>query len=118
MAEKSKKEGKAHSRREFIKIGGAVAAGLTFTGLSPVRAAKETLAVQGGSRAITYPDDKHGQASRWPLYRREEEEAVLKLIRNHSYAPIGLLERDWKAYTHAPYVKAFEKVWAHRKELA
>jgi hypothetical protein len=28
MAEKSKKEGKAHSRREFIKIGGAVAAGL------------------------------------------------------------------------------------------
>jgi len=94
------------TRRAFLKSTGAVAAGFTLAGLSPLRAAQETLAVQGGAKAITYPDDKHDQASRWPLYRQAEEEAVLKLIRNPSYEPIGLLERDWKTYTRAPYVKA------------
>jgi perosamine synthetase len=94
------------TRRSFLKSTGAVAAGLTLTGLAPLGAARETLAVQGGSKSISYADDKHALASRWPLYRREEEEAVLKLIRSHSYEPIGLLEEDWKTYTQSPYVKA------------
>ncbi|MCP4455803.1 MAG: DegT/DnrJ/EryC1/StrS aminotransferase family protein, partial [Planctomycetes bacterium] len=105
-------ERKAHdheqreTRRAFLKSTGAVAAGLTLTGLAPLRAARETLAVQGGARAVTYSDARHGEASRWPLYREAEEEAVLKLIRHPSYEPISVLEKDWKAYTGSPYVKA------------
>ncbi len=106
------------TRRRFLKSTGAVAAGLTLAGLAPARAAKETLALEGGAKAITTPDAKHGEASRWLLYQKAEEEAVLKLIRHSSYEPINVLERDWKAYTKSPYVKAFEKVWAHRKSLA
>ena len=106
MQDKANDSELRETRRAFLKSTGAMAAGLTLTGLSPARAARETLAVEGGSKAITYPDDKHGQASRWPLYREAEEEAVLKLIRNPSYEPIRLLERDWKSYTQSPYVKA------------
>jgi perosamine synthetase len=94
------------TRRAFLKSTGAVAAGLTLPGLSVVHAARETLAVNGGPKAIAYAAHKHGQASAWPQYGETEEQAVLKLIRNHSYAPIVELEKDWKAYTKAPYVKA------------
>ncbi len=94
------------TRRAFLKSTGTVAAGLTLVGLSPVQAGKESLALAGGAKAITYPDAKHGQASRWPLYQTAEEEAVLKLIRHPSYEPINALERDWKAYAKSPYVKA------------
>ena len=93
------------TRRTFLKSTGALAAGLTLTGLAPA-GAKETLAVRGGARAITFPDDKHAHAARWPLYGRAEEEAVLRLIRHPSYEPIASLERDWKAYTQSPHVKA------------
>lgn len=98
--------GQRETRRAFLKSTGAMAAGLTLTGLSPVRAAQQTLAIQGGMRAITFPEEKHAQAAAWPLYGQAEEEAVLKLIRHHSYEPIGRLETDWKAYTGSPYAKA------------
>ncbi|NQV33850.1 MAG: DegT/DnrJ/EryC1/StrS family aminotransferase [Phycisphaeraceae bacterium] len=106
MQDKANDHEQRGTRRAFLKSSGAAAAGLTLGGLSPVRAARETLAVQGGAKAITTPDDKHGQASRWPLYQGAEEEAVVKLIRNPSYDPIVSLERDWRAYTQSPYVKA------------
>jgi dTDP-4-amino-4,6-dideoxygalactose transaminase len=106
MKDKPHDPEQGETRRTFLKSTGAVAAGLTLAGLAPARAATETLAVQGGSKAVTYPDVKHDQASRWPLYQEAEEEAVLKLIRNPSYEPIALLERDWKAYTNAAHVKA------------
>ncbi|MCF7974275.1 MAG: DegT/DnrJ/EryC1/StrS family aminotransferase [Phycisphaerae bacterium] len=106
MPDKAHGHEQVGTRRAFLKSTGTVAAGLALGGLSPGRAAAETLAVNGGPKAITYPDDRHSQASRWPLYRAAEEEAVLKLIRHPSYEPIGSLEEDWKTYTQSHYVKA------------
>jgi dTDP-4-amino-4,6-dideoxygalactose transaminase len=68
--------------------------------------ARETLALFGGSPTVTYSARQHAEASRWPLYGVEEEKAVLELLRNPSYAPIGALERDWKEYFKVPYVRA------------
>ena len=83
-----------------------MAAGLSLSRPSVAGAAKETLAISGGPKAVTYPNNKHREAYRWPLYGKEEEKAVLQLVRNPSYGPIALLEKDWKDFTGSPYVKA------------
>ncbi len=97
---------KHRTRRSFLKSTGVMAASLSLTGLAPLQAARETLALNGGGKAITCSPKEHGRAFAWPLYGDAEEQAVLKLIRNHSYGPIAELEKDWKAYTGSPYVKA------------
>lgn len=95
------------TRRTFLKSTGALAAGLSVAGVPAARAAEaETLALKGGSKAVTYPDTKHREAYRWPLYGAQEEKAILQLIRNPSYGPIALFEKDWQEFTESPYVKA------------
>ncbi|MFH1740092.1 MAG: aminotransferase class I/II-fold pyridoxal phosphate-dependent enzyme [bacterium] len=94
------------TRRTFLKTTGALAAGLSLSSQSQAAATKETLALLGGSKAVTYPDDKHAEAYRWPVYGVEEEKAVVELVRNPSYEPIDEFEKEWKEYTKAPYVKA------------
>ena len=94
------------TRRAFLKSSGVMAAGLSLSRPSVAGAAKETLALNGGPKAVTYPNNKHREAYRWPLYGEEEEKAVLQLVRNPSYGPIALLEKDWKDFTGSPYVKA------------
>ncbi len=93
-----------NTRRRFLKSAGMVAAaGLSFPQSSSARVVKEKLALKGGPKAVTLSS---GKASRWPLYGPEEENAVLNLIRNHSYSPIDAFERDWKDYYKTQYVKA------------
>ena len=94
------------TRRAFLTSTGAFAAGLALAGQSTVRGSKETLALFGGPKSVSYPDGKHSEAYRWPLYGPEEEKAVLQLVRRPSYAPIAAFERDWKEYHKVPYVKA------------
>jgi perosamine synthetase len=95
------------SRRTFLKSTGALAAGLSVAGGSPAQAAKvESLALNGGAKAVTYPSTKHRDASRWPRYGAEEEKAILELVRKPSYAPIALLEKDWQEFTGSAYVKS------------
>lgn len=95
------------TRRTFLKSTSAMAAGLSVTGMATARAAKvESLAVNGGTKAVTYPESKHREAYRWPRYGRDEEETILQLIRQPSYGPIELLEKDWQQFTGSPHVKA------------
>lgn len=94
------------TRRAFLKSTGAFAAGLALAGRPTAGGAKETLAVLGGPKAVTYPGSKHSEAYRWPLYGAEEEKAVLAVVRNPGYGPIAAFEKDWKEYYKAPYVKA------------
>ena len=54
----------ASSRRTFLKSAGALAAGLSVARPAIGGAVKETLAVNGGPKAVTYP--KAGSASRTP----------------------------------------------------
>lgn len=95
------------SRRSFLKTTGVAAAGFSLSGAAPARAAKnaklETLALEGGPKAVTV--DPTGSA-RWPLYGKEEEEAVLALVRRPSYGSLDALEQDWLKYFGVPYCKA------------
>jgi dTDP-4-amino-4,6-dideoxygalactose transaminase len=81
---------------------------LSLAGRSSVGASApaETLALQGGKKAVTYPEDKHHDAARWPLYGPEDEKAVLEVLRKPSYQPLDDLEADWKEFYQVPYVKA------------
>ncbi|MCU0914064.1 MAG: DegT/DnrJ/EryC1/StrS family aminotransferase [Planctomycetes bacterium] len=101
MAAESTESNRGHTRRSFVKSAGAVAAGVALVG-SP----RETLAAAGGPKAVQYPDDRHTQACRWPLYGPKDEEAVLDVIRRPSYRPIEQFEKDWREYLGASYVKA------------
>jgi len=92
------------TRRTFLKATGAAAAGLCLTSPAMGKAKRETLAIDGGPKAVENPPGS--SAWRWPLYGSEEEEAVLKLVRNPSYGPIALLEKEFKQFVESPYVKA------------
>jgi perosamine synthetase len=93
------------TRRTFLQSAGALAAGLLATS-DAARAADESLALFGGQPAVTYPKRKHTEASRWPLYGPEDEQAVLEVLRNPGYQPVAALEKDWKDYYQIPYVQA------------
>lgn len=93
------------TRRRFLKATGAVAAGMSMTRSSSANDKQTpTLALNGGPKAVTA---SHGDSNRWPLYAKEEEDAVLALLRNPSYEPNAALEKDWQAHFKMPYVKAY-----------
>src|SRR5262249_4591015 len=93
------------TRRTFLKSAGAAAAGIVAqSGIAG--AANDALALLGGQPAVTYPRRPHTEASRWPLYRPEDERAVLDVLRTPGYGPITALEKDWKDYFKVPFVKA------------
>ena len=95
------------SRRTFLQNSGALAAGLSTATTAGAGARTETLALHGGTRAVTYPDDRHRDAFRWPRYGPEEEAAVLDVLRNPGYGQNTALERDWKTAFGSPYTRAF-----------
>lgn len=93
------------TRRSFLQSAGAAAAGLVAH--SGARGApNDTLALLGGQPVVTVPSRQHTEASRWPLYGAEDEQAVLDVLRNPGYGPIAALEKDWKEYFQVPFVKA------------
>ncbi len=91
------------TRRSFLKATGAVAVGASLAGTAHGRAATETLAVDGGAKAVTIP---HEKAVKWPLYTEEEKKAVYEFLDNPSYAPIAEFEKAWMDFHKAPYAKA------------
>ena len=104
MQDKTNTPKSRSSRRKFLKSTGAVAAGLALGGGSRAGAEKkETLAVNGGPKAVTVP---YNDASHWPLYGEDEEKVVLQLVKSPNYGPIAQLEKDWKEFIQSPYVKA------------
>jgi dTDP-4-amino-4,6-dideoxygalactose transaminase len=80
---------------------------LYWSGSRPARAAddaaRETLALEGGSKAVTRP---HGNATKWPLYGDEEIEAVAQLLRSPNYGPVAQLEEAWMEFHQCPFAKA------------
>jgi len=110
MGNKRNYENPRETRRAFFKATGTIAAGLCLTGQSSAQAAKkakavkETLALNGGPKAVTYPQTN---AHRWPRYGPDEEKAIMQVVRSPSYARIDELEKDWKEYLGVPYVRAY-----------
>ena len=96
-------------RREFLKSAGALAAGFYLAGAEPLAGAEssataaksETLALKGGPKAVTKPI-----ASGWPLYGKEEEKAVIELLRNVNYGPNEQFEKAWGEFHKMKYCRA------------
>lgn len=91
------------TRRSFLKTSGALAAGAAVAAQQRAHAAAESLAVNGGPKAVTVSDSG---AWGWPRYGETEEQAVLELVRSPSYDQIAKLEDEWKAAFGHPYAKA------------
>jgi perosamine synthetase len=100
-------------RREFLKSAGAMAAGVCLTGTGSVAGAegptavakRETLAINGGPKAVTVPA---GGAFRWPLYGNTEKEAIKAALDCDSgsvYQFGPRLEAKWREYTGVPFAK-------------
>ncbi|MEA3462251.1 MAG: DegT/DnrJ/EryC1/StrS aminotransferase family protein, partial [Bacteroidota bacterium] len=108
MKNKTNKPKTAETRRTFIKSTGVATSGLllappAISMAGPRRKDQETLALNGGPKAVTA---SHDDATTWPRYGAEEEKAVLDVVRNPSYTPIDALEEDWKKHFNVPYCKA------------
>jgi len=118
MKNKANHEKSRETRRAFFKTTGALAAGLCLTGqpsadaarkaraaaAKKVEAGNETLALNGGPKAVTHPQTN---SHRWPLYGPEEEKAVVELLRRPNYAPNDQLEKEWKERFQVPYARAY-----------
>lgn len=91
------------TRRTFLKTTGVLAAGMTLAAQPKAHGAAETLALNGGPKAVTVPDSG---AARWPLYGKAEEDAMVELVRNPSYDQIAMFEKEWQDAFGFPYAKA------------
>src|SRR5512147_1479937 len=90
------------TRRQFVGAGAAAVAVL-----GAARGSAETLAIDGGAKTVTVPDEHQAAISKWPRYGPEEKQALVELLdNNRSYDEIPLFENELKEYLKAPYVKA------------
>jgi perosamine synthetase len=94
------------TRRSFVRAGAAAIAGAGVSTGALARPA-ETLALDGGPKAVTTPAARQTELSRWPRYSAEEKKALVDMLdSNKFYEEIPLLENELKDYFKAPYVKA------------
>jgi perosamine synthetase len=93
------------TRRAFVGAGAAVTAGLGASG--PKVQSRESLAVSGGPKAVTFPADKTKAIVKWPRYGQEDKSVVMSLLEDNNWYPeIPALEKEMKEYLNVPYVKA------------
>jgi dTDP-4-amino-4,6-dideoxygalactose transaminase len=96
-----------YSRRTFLKTGSAAVAGLAVASPAFAQGGKETLAVAGGAKAVTFDEAQHTALMRWPRYGEAEEKAVCATIGGNSfYGELPAFEREWQEYLKAPFVKS------------
>ncbi|MCI0625839.1 MAG: DegT/DnrJ/EryC1/StrS family aminotransferase [Acidobacteria bacterium] len=95
------------SRRDFVRSGVVAAAAVAAKGAAAKPRRVEFLAVNGGLKAITLPDDRHAAAIKWPRYGEEEKRRVLELLDNNRfYDEIPQLEQATREYLGVSHVKA------------
>ncbi|MDO8540358.1 MAG: DegT/DnrJ/EryC1/StrS family aminotransferase [Opitutaceae bacterium] len=95
-----------YTRRNFIKAGGTLVAGLA-AGNAVAATRTETLAINGGPKAVTFPAASVVALTRWPRYGEPEKKRLHELIDNNRfYDELPRFEKEWKDYTGAPFVKA------------
>ena len=99
---------KARTRREFVQAGGVALAGLATAGAAPAaHESTEALALSGGPKAVTVSASRVTALTRWPRYGEAEKKALHDLIDTGSFYPeLPRFEKEWQAYTKAPFVKA------------
>jgi perosamine synthetase len=95
------------TRRAFLKTSSAAVASLAVASPVLAQGSKETLAVSGGPKAVTFPADRFSALIKWPRYGEDEKQAISALLDNNKfYEELPLFEKEWKEYTQSPFVKA------------
>lgn len=95
------------TRRRFLGSSAVAAAGLAAARPSRAAAA-DTLALEGGKPAVSFPKDRHVEAARWPLFGPEEKKLVMEALELNSstvYLELVLFENAWQEYYQVPHVK-------------
>ena len=100
MRHKMSNPKRRETRWAFLKSAGAFTTGLYLAlqpaalAAKPTKAGKERPVLFSGTKTVTYPDKKHADAFRWPLYGPEEEEAIVALLRYPNYGLIARFEKE------------------------
>lgn len=95
------------TRRTFLKTSSAAVAALAAAPHGLAAAAKETLAVSGGTKTVTVPAEVQSSLTRWPRYGEGEKQAVCAILdSNRFYEELPSFEKEWKEYLGAPFVKS------------
>lgn len=95
------------TRRTFLKAGTAALAGLAVTRRGAAGGTGGSLALNGGSKAVTFPGDRHSALTSWPRYGAAEKKRVVELLEsNRFYQELPLFEKEWREYHKVPHVKA------------
>ncbi|MBN2508476.1 MAG: DegT/DnrJ/EryC1/StrS family aminotransferase [Verrucomicrobia bacterium] len=95
------------TRRRFLKTSGTAVAALAAADMARIPARAETLAVSGGAKTVTFPAREFAALTRWPRYGDAEKQALCAMLdSNRFYQELPAFEKEWKAYTGAPFVKA------------
>lgn len=103
MQDKGDQAKTRRSRREFLATGGAAAAGMYLTRTAGAKAPLETLAINGGKKAVTA---SASGSTGWPQFGDAERRAVESVVNNPGYAEIGRFEKEWQEHFQAPYCKS------------
>jgi dTDP-4-amino-4,6-dideoxygalactose transaminase len=98
----------SEGRRSFLQAGGIALLGLAIPeALAAKTRATESLALFGGSKAVSFPEDKLDALTRWPRYGQKEKDALNRLIdTNKFYEELPLFESEWQEYTKSLFVRA------------
>jgi dTDP-4-amino-4,6-dideoxygalactose transaminase len=102
------------ARRDFLKSASGAAAGLCVAGAAAKTGAmqaakKETLALDGGPKAVTALLKPF---TRWPRFGDEEEKEIVAYLRDPdyfygTYGSIVEFEKAWLAFHKAPFCKSY-----------
>jgi dTDP-4-amino-4,6-dideoxygalactose transaminase len=96
-----------NTRRSFVQTSAAALAGLSVSGGALAGSGKETLALEGGPKTVTFPTAQITALSRWPRYGPADKKALHEMIDSGKfYEELPLFEKEWKEYTKSPFVKA------------
>src|SRR5690348_12683580 len=100
-------DGGSHTtRRSVVQAGAAAIAGLGVAGGGFARPA-ESLALNGGPKAVNFPARRFAALTSWPRYGQDEKQALIDAINGGKfYDEIPLLEKEWQEFTKSPFVKA------------
>ncbi len=91
------------TRRSFVRTGSTALAGIGIASAY----AKETLALNGGPKTVTFPAAQQSALSKWPRYGAAEKKALHDLIdSSRFYEELPAFEKEWRDYTASPFVKA------------
>jgi len=65
-----------HTRRSFVQASGATLATLGATSATLSARPKEALALNGGTKVVTFPEKEQAALSKWPRYGASEKQAL------------------------------------------